>query len=92
MKQPGKPKNIASRGAKAHEHEGRWVPVPPASLGDDLDGWNETCPRDRLILFPGDDEARCHRWEWVDLEPDQQLVVGGAEVVAVVTRSSDESD
>ena len=37
MKQPGKPKNIASRGAKAHEHEGRWVPVPPAYLGDDLD-------------------------------------------------------
>ena len=83
MKQPGKPKNIASRGAEAYEHEGWWVPVPPAHLGDDLDEWNETCPRDRLILFPDDDEARCHRWEWVDLEPDQQLVVEGVEAVAV---------
>lgn len=95
MKQPGKPKNVASRGAEAYENTGRWVAIPPAHLHDDEeweDEWYDYCPRDRLILFPDDDEARCHQWEWVDLEPDQQLIVDGAEVVAVVTRSSDEGD
>ena len=85
-------KNIASRGAEAYENTGRWVPVPPAHLGDDLDEWLDYCPRQRLILFPDDDEARFHQWEWVDLEPDQQLVVDGAEVVAIVIRSKEKDN
>lgn len=68
---------------RPYGNEGRWVPVPPAHLGDDLDEWVETCPQDRLILTPTDDEAHCHEWEWVTLEADQELIVDGVLAVAI---------
>ena len=53
------------------EEEGRWVPVPPAHLGDDLDEWVESCPSDRVVLLgndPSDLEARHYVWEWVPFD------------------------
>jgi len=53
-------------------HSGRWVPVPPAHLGDDLDEWVETCPHDRVELLAHDREARHYIWEWIPFESEER--------------------
>ena len=50
---------------------GRWVPIPPAHLGDDLDEWVETCPRDRRDLLEDDTDTHAHAWEWVAYSTDE---------------------